>query len=100
MGTEMEAGSPTKVAGRAADGGSGRGRLAPVSRRSFVRGNWNREVVQRSEGLWVHSAGGWRGRLRSLLGDYGRGLQDARGRRAAGVRHRPRTEGSAGGQRP
>jgi len=41
-------------------------------------GNRYREVVQRREGLRLHHAGGWRGRLRALQRDPGAGLQEPR----------------------
>src|SRR5439155_24667361 len=87
--------------GRAGRPKTGRGVGAmPQLVEGVASGKRNGEVVQRSKGFRFHPAGGWRGRVRSLLRDPGRRLQDACRRRAVGVRHRPWTEGTPGRERP
>src|SRR6266705_4082112 len=76
-------GGPAKVAGSAVRKGRQVGADSPVRKESHS-GCRKREVVQRVEGFRIHPARGWRGRVRSLLGDLRRGLQDAGGGRASG----------------
>src|SRR5262249_49898229 len=59
-----------------------------------------REVVQRGERLRLHLPGRGRGRVRPLLRDPSRWLQDLGRRRQGGVRRHPRPQGAAGVERP
>src|SRR5690606_27394616 len=60
-------------------------------------GNWNREVVQRSEGLWVHNAGRWRaGSVRPFLRNTGQGVQDPAGEAEGQLRGKDRAQGKTG----
>src|SRR4051794_35671425 len=71
-----------------------------LGRRRCLYGNWNRQMVQRREGVRLHHPGGWwEGRLRPPLVDLGRGLQDARRGRARAVRRRRGYEGTRGEER-
>src|SRR5882672_1268773 len=62
--------------------------------------DWHREVVQRGKGLRLHRAERGGRRVRPLLRDRGRGLQEPHGRRSRGVRGYDRPERALGQERP
>src|ERR1700694_4077303 len=57
------------------------------------------EMVQRRQGLWVHSKVQWRRRICPLLGDPDERIQDAGGGKRSRVRGKERPQGFAGRER-
>src|SRR5262249_43833491 len=80
-------------------GPASEGPKAPV-RKEQTSGCWDCEVVQRSEGFWIHPAGRRRGRIRALFCNLRRRLQDPGGGRAPGIRDCEGAEGPPGSKRP
>src|SRR5205809_7383881 len=64
-----------------------------------VVGSGHRQVVLEREGLWVHRARGWRGRLRPLLRDHDGRLQVSDRGSEGGVRGRAGPQGRSGRER-